>query len=74
MRPGTPRGGLHADYGVSAIGSAATPEKRYHPPEHILYTGFVVVAWNLKDAGPDQGGFCCIPGSHETDYPLPRSI
>ena len=74
MCPGTSRGGLHADYGVSAIGSAATPGERYHPPEHILHTGFVVVAWNLTDAGPDQGGFCCIPGSHKTDYPLPRSI
>ena len=36
--------------------------------------GFVVVAWNLADAGPDHGGFCCIPGSHKGNFTLPQQI
>ena len=74
MRQGTPSGSLHADYGTSAVGTASDAGQRYHPPEHILHTGFVVVAWNLTDAGPDQGGFCCIPGSHKSSFRIPQNI
>jgi hypothetical protein len=73
-RPGTPRGALHSDYGTSAIGAPSQPGERYHPPEHILHTGFVVVAWNLTDAGPEHGGFCCIPGSHKSSFRIPEGI
>ena len=26
------------------------------------------------DTGPDHGGFCCIPGSHKSNYKLPDAI
>ncbi|HCL30124.1 MAG TPA: hypothetical protein DIC52_17020 [Candidatus Latescibacteria bacterium] len=74
MRPGAPPGGLHSDFGASAIGSSSAAGQRVHPPEHILHTGFVVVAWNLTDAGPEQGGFCCIPGSHKGSFRVPQGI
>ena len=32
------------------------------------------MAWNLTDAGPAQGGFWCIPGSHKSHFKLPRQI
>ena len=31
-------------------------------------------SWNLADTGPEQGGFCCIPGSHKVNYPCPQEI
>jgi ectoine hydroxylase-related dioxygenase (phytanoyl-CoA dioxygenase family) len=52
----------------------------YDPPEYYhfrngrMYNGLVVVAWNLTDTGPGLGGFCCIPGSHKANYPLPAAI
>lgn len=52
----------------------------YDPPEYYhfrngnMYNGLVVVAWNLADTGPEYGGFCCIPGSHKANYPLPPEI
>ena len=34
----------------------------------------MVAAWNLADTGPGKGGFCCIPGSHKSNYRIPQSI
>jgi ectoine hydroxylase-related dioxygenase (phytanoyl-CoA dioxygenase family) len=34
-------------------------------------SGLTVVAYNLHDVGPDDGGFGCVPGSHKANYPLP---
>lgn len=34
----------------------------------------VNVAWQLVDAGPDDGGFVCIPGSHKSRYPIPERL
>ena len=42
--------------------------------ENQIAEGFVVVTFNLTDAGPAHGGFCCIPGSHKSHYRLPRQI
>src|SRR5262249_18741812 len=52
----------------------------YDPPEYYhfrgdrMYNGLTVVAWNLTDTGPADGGFCCIPGSHKSNYPCPPAI
>ncbi|MBT6144819.1 MAG: hypothetical protein HOH74_05280 [Gemmatimonadetes bacterium] len=34
----------------------------------------VNVAWQLVDAGPGDGGFVCIPGSHKARYPVPDEL
>ncbi len=73
-REGSPRGYLHSDYGASAIGAPSVPGERYHWPENVLHTGFVVVSWNLTDAGPGHGGFCCVPGSHKSVFRIPEHI
>ncbi|MBK34727.1 MAG: hypothetical protein CME26_04245 [Gemmatimonadetes bacterium] len=36
--------------------------------------GLTVVAWNLTDVNPGDGGFACIPGSHKANYVAPRDI
>lgn len=36
--------------------------------------GLTVVSWALTDCGPGDGGFACIPGSHKSNYPLPRDV
>ncbi|XOV90604.1 MAG: phytanoyl-CoA dioxygenase family protein [Pseudomonadota bacterium] len=42
---------------------------RYH--DGRFYNGLVVVAYELFDTSPNGGGFCCIPGSHKANLPLP---
>jgi len=36
-----------------------------------MFNGLLVVAYNLKDVHPGDGGFACVPGSHKSNYPLP---
>ena len=74
MRDGMPRGKLHADYGATSPIDGAQPGE-YDPfRDNQIYNGFIVVAWSLSDAGPGLGGFCCIPGSHKSNYRLPQQI
>ena len=74
MRQGMPAGPLHADYGATAPTAGALPGKYYPFRDNQIPNGFVVVAWNLSDAGPDYGGFCCIAGSHKSNFKLPQQI
>lgn len=74
MRQGMPSGRLHSDYGVSEPFSRAEPG-RFHPqPAYQALHGFGVAAFNLTDSGPETGGLCCIPGSHNSHIKLPRQI
>jgi ectoine hydroxylase-related dioxygenase (phytanoyl-CoA dioxygenase family) len=36
-----------------------------------MYNGLTVVAYELNDVHPGDGGFGCIPGSHKSNLPLP---
>ena len=36
-----------------------------------MHNGLVVVSYALADVPAGAGGFCCIPGTHKTLYPLP---
>ena len=47
---------------------------RYH--DGVMRNGLTVAVWNLTDAGPEAGGFVCVPGSHKTNFlPLmPRDV
>jgi hypothetical protein len=36
-----------------------------------LHSGLVAVAYNLKEIGPDDGGFACVPGSHKSPFAFP---
>ncbi len=37
-----------------------------------MRSGLTVVSWALTDSRPGDGGFMCIPGSHKSNFPLPR--
>ena len=65
---------LHADYGASAPQSDVGPGEYYAFRTNQIYEGFIVVAWALSDSGGEHGGFYCIPGSHKSNYRLPRQI
>ena len=51
-----------------------SPGEYYAFRANQIYEGFVVVAWALSDGGGEHGGFCCIPGSHKSNYKLPQRI
>ena len=74
MREGMKRGRLHADYGATAPNSGAQAGEYFPFRNNQIYNGFIVVTWNLSDAGPGKGGFCCIPGSHKSNFKLPQQI
>jgi ectoine hydroxylase-related dioxygenase (phytanoyl-CoA dioxygenase family) len=42
---------------------------RYH--NGAMRNGLTVVAYNLRDVSPGDGGFACVPGSHKANLPLP---
>ena len=74
MRQGMSYGPLHADYGASAPQAGIAPGEYYAFRSNQIHEGFIVVAWSLSDAGGEHGGFCCIPGSHKSNYRLPPQI
>lgn len=74
MNQGARRGALHADYGATAPKSGVKPGEYFAFRPNQIYSGFIVVTWNLSDTGPGIGGFCCIPGSHKSHYRLPPEI
>lgn len=74
MREGMRRGALHADYGATAPTAGMKQGEYYAFRDNEIHNGFVVVTWNLADTGPDYGGFCCIPGSHKSNFRLPKQI
>ncbi len=74
MNKGMSYGGLHADYGATAPQADLVPGEYYAFRSNQIYEGFVVVAWALTDGGGERGGFCCVPGSHKSNYMLPRQI
>ena len=74
MSEGMQRGRLHADYGATAPYSGARRGEYFPFRDNQIVNGFVVVTWNMTDTGPDTGGFCCIPGSHKSNFKLPQPI
>ena len=45
---------------------------RYHDGQ--FYNGLVAVVFELFDTHANDGGFCCIPGTHKANLPLPRPV
>ena len=74
MNEGMPSGRLHSDYGASEPFTKAEPGRYYPQPGHQALHGFAVAAFNLTDSGPETGGLCCIPGSHNSHFKLPDCV
>lgn len=45
----------------------------YHVRDGRIRSALTVIAYNLRDVGPQDGGFGCIPGSHKANFPLPEA-
>lgn len=52
-------------------GTPFDPSQYYLFQSGRMFNGLVVVAYNLRDVKPEEGGFGCIPGSHKSNYPTP---
>ena len=65
VRQGFPGGMLHGGW-KTAGGSQFF---RYH--DGRFFNGLVAVAFELHDTNVNGGGFCCIPGTHKANLPLP---
>ncbi len=52
-------------------GTPFDPSQFYHYKDGRMYNGLVVVAYNLHDVNPGDGGFGCVPGSHKSNLPYP---
>jgi ectoine hydroxylase-related dioxygenase (phytanoyl-CoA dioxygenase family) len=50
------------------------PSSYYLVREGRIYNGMIVVSIAITDAPADAGGFCCIPGSHKSNFPLPAAL
>ncbi len=47
------------------------PTQYYRFQDGKMHNGLCVVAYNLRDVGPMDGGFGCVPGSHKSNYKFP---
>jgi ectoine hydroxylase-related dioxygenase (phytanoyl-CoA dioxygenase family) len=48
------------------------PSEYYLVTNGEIHSGLVAVAFNLKDVGPEDGGFACVPGSHKSAFAFPE--
>lgn len=54
-------------------GTPFDPVQFYRFAEGIPRSGLFVVAYNLRDVHPGDGGFGCVPGSHKANLPFPAA-
>ncbi len=80
--------GFRLDHGPQFIGGlpgidhhhlhgAGDPHRPYVGYKHqsgMPYVGGVLGTYALHDAGPEDGGFACVPGSHKSKYPMPNGV
>jgi hypothetical protein len=53
-------------------GAPFDPAQYYRFQDGCMHNGLIVVAYNLRDVNPGDGGFGCVPGSHKSNYPFPE--
>jgi len=68
MAPDTAGLGLHGG------GMPWDPSQYYAHRGGRMFNGLTTVTWSLVDTAPDDGGFCCIPGSHKANESLPSEV
>jgi hypothetical protein len=68
MRQGTEGHVLHGG------GEPYDPAQYYFHKNGRMYNGLTVVAWQLTDVNDGEGGFCCVPGSHKSNFPCPPPL
>ncbi|MXZ11893.1 MAG: phytanoyl-CoA dioxygenase family protein [Gemmatimonadetes bacterium] len=63
MRQGGRKGGLHG-------GDHRAGTHYYKYRDGVMRNGLTVVVYFLAPAPPGSGGFCCVPGSHKSNFAL----
>ncbi len=63
MRQGGRKGGLHG-------GDHRAGTHYYKCRDGVMRNGLTVVVYFLAPAPPGSGGFCCVPGSHKSNFAL----
>ena len=61
--------------GINILHGGATPfdaTQYYHYNNGEIRNGLMVVAYNLKDVNPGDGGFAVVSGSHKSNIPFPE--
>ncbi len=53
-------------------GTPFDPSQYYRWDNGKMRNGLTVVAYNLHDVNPGDGGFACVPGSHKSNLPYPE--
>lgn len=52
-------------------GTPFNPSMYYRFANGRMHNGLTVIAYNLKDINPGDGGFGCVSGSHKSNYHFP---
>ncbi len=68
MRPGAKQLGLHGG------NTPWDPAQEYRYRDGEMMNGLMVVSYALSDAGPDDGGFAVVPGSHKANFAVPSQF
>lgn len=55
-------------------GEPYDPSQYYFYKNGRMYNGLTVVSWQLTDVHEGDGGFCCVPGSHKSNYRCPVEV
>lgn len=63
-----------AGYELHGGNSPHSPGESYYVHDGKIHNTFLVAAWNLTEGGPRHGGFCCVPGSHKSNFQRPATI
>lgn len=69
MKPDHEFSGVHVLHGGNTPYDAS---QYYHFRDGRFFSGLTVATFFLTDVPAGSGGFCCIPGSHKSNLPLPR--
>ncbi len=67
-------GSIYGIYEDRFVGEPLGKELRAHANEGTETNLTCSVIWNITDAGPGIGGFCCIDGSHHVRGSFPSSM
>ena len=70
MQKGSEGQGLHA----TSAPNSFDPLSHYIWNADKMHNGLIVVMYQLADVGPEDGGWCCMPGSHKGNVAVPPEL